>query len=80
MARMIHGPPDFKAFHQSLAKEMFAVKNRVRNQSGHPTGEDVSAEDAEAIPLLFPGFYEVVDKLIAELSKAKTIMEEDTDG
>jgi len=40
----------------------------VRNESGHPTGEDVSAEDAEAGLLLFPGFYELVDGLISALS------------
>lgn len=39
----------------------------LRNQSGHPTGEDVSAEDAEAGLLLFPGFYEMVDKIAAQL-------------
>lgn len=40
----------------------------LRNESGHPTGEEVSAEDAEAGLLLCPGFYELVDRLIAELS------------
>lgn len=39
----------------------------LRNQSGHPTGEAVSAEDAEAGLLLFPGFYKLVDKLIAHV-------------
>lgn len=39
----------------------------LRNQSGHPTGEEVFAEDAEAGLLLFPGFYELVDKLIAHV-------------
>ena len=39
----------------------------LRNQSGHPTGMEVSAQDAEAGLLLFPGFYELVNKLIAHL-------------
>lgn len=39
----------------------------LRNESGHPTSEEVSAEDAEAGLLLFPGFYELVDRLIAGL-------------
>ncbi len=43
----------------------------LRNESGHPTGEDVSAEDAEAGLLLFPGFYELVDKLIAQLRELR---------
>ena len=43
----------------------------LRNKSGHPTGEDVSAEDAEAGLLLFPGFYELVDKIIMELAKTQ---------
>lgn len=40
----------------------------LRNQSGHPTGEEVSAEDAEAGLLLFPGFCELVDKLVVQLA------------
>jgi hypothetical protein len=36
----------------------------LRNQSGHPSGDDVTAEDAEAGLLLFPGFCDLVDKLI----------------
>ena len=43
----------------------------LRNESGHPTGEEVSAEDAEAGLLLFPGFYELVDKLIAQLREPR---------
>jgi len=46
----------------------------LRNQSGHPTGEEVSAEDAEAGLLLFPGFYELVDKIVEELSKTETVV------
>ena len=40
----------------------------LRNQSGHPTGEEVSAEDAEAGLLPFPGFCELVDKLVVQLA------------
>jgi len=43
----------------------------LRNESGHPTGEEISAEDAEAGLLLFPGFYELVDKLIAKLRELR---------
>jgi hypothetical protein len=45
----------------------------LRNQSGHPTGEQVSAEDAEAGLLLFPGFCELVDKIVGALSKEETV-------
>jgi hypothetical protein len=41
----------------------------LRNQSGHPTGESVSEDDAEAGLLLFPGFYELVDQLISAVSQ-----------
>jgi hypothetical protein len=44
----------------------------LRNQSGHPTGEDVSSEDAEAGLLLFPGFYELVDKIAAQLCNSNS--------
>lgn len=40
----------------------------LRNESGHPTGDEVSTEEAEAGLLLFPGFYELVDRLITGLS------------
>ena len=40
----------------------------IRNDSGHPTGADVSREDAEAGLLLFPGFYELVNDLCQHLS------------
>jgi len=39
----------------------------LRNDSGHPTDVDITSDDAEAGLLLFPGFYELVDKLIAQL-------------
>ena len=35
----------------------------LRNESGHPTGTEISAEDAEAGLLLFPGFYALVSDL-----------------
>lgn len=41
----------------------------LRNQSGHPTGEDVSSDDAEAGLLLFPGFCLFVHTLIDDLKK-----------
>ncbi len=39
----------------------------LRNKSGHPTGVDVSADDAEAGLLMFPGFYALVDELCGSL-------------
>jgi hypothetical protein len=39
----------------------------LRNESGHPTDESVSAEDAEAGLLLFPGFYDLVGKIITSI-------------
>jgi len=44
----------------------------LRNDSGHPTGEAISADDAEAGLLLFPGFYSLVDHLISHLQLAGT--------
>lgn len=58
---------------------IFDHARSLRNQSGHPTGEDVSAEDAEAGLLLFPGFCELVDKIVGELSKTETVVEGNTD-
>ena len=43
---------------------IFEYARGLRNQSGHPTGAEVSAEDAEAGLLLFPGFWDVMAKLI----------------
>jgi hypothetical protein len=40
----------------------------LRNTSGHPTGDEVSAEDAEAGLLLFPGFYSLIDGLCRHLT------------
>ena len=39
----------------------------LRNASGHPTGEDVSAEEAEAGLLLFPAFHELVSRILTDL-------------
>ena len=46
---------------------IFEHARGLRNQQGHPTGADVSSEDAEAGLLLFPGFYALVDQLLAHL-------------
>jgi hypothetical protein len=56
-----------KELADALDRKLSAVFDHargLRNQSGHPTGEDVTGEDAEAGLLLFPGFYELMDKLI----------------
>jgi len=47
---------------------IFEHARGLRNKSGHPTGIDVSADEAEAGLLLFPGFYEFVDGLCGHLS------------
>ena len=39
----------------------------LRNDAGHPTGKDMTAEEAEAGLLLFPGFYEYADQIISHL-------------
>jgi hypothetical protein len=46
---------------------IFDYARRLRNKSGHPTGDDVPANDAEAGLLLFPGFYAFVDDLCKHL-------------
>lgn len=46
---------------------VFEYVRRLRNESGHPTGESVSAEQAEAGLLLFPGFHGLVNRLMTEL-------------
>jgi hypothetical protein len=48
----------------------FVRARGLRNQHGHPTRVDVSAEDAEAGLLLFPGFYAVVDRIQQHLKGA----------
>ncbi len=47
---------------------IFEHARGLRNKSGHPTGIDVSADEAEAGLLLFPGFYAFVDGLCRHLS------------
>ncbi len=59
-----------KELDDALDRKLSAIFDHargLRNESGHPTGESVSAEDAEAGLLLFPGFYDLLDKLIAHL-------------
>lgn len=54
----------------ALDRKLSSIFDHVRiqrNQAGHPTGEEVLAEDAEAGLLMFPGFYAYADKLITEL-------------
>jgi len=51
---------------------IFEHARGLRNKSGHPTGIDVSADEAEAGLLLFPGFYEFVDGLCRHLSAMQT--------
>jgi hypothetical protein len=46
---------------------IFEHARGLRNAHGHPTGAEVSAEDAEAGLLLFPGFYVLVDRLLGHL-------------
>jgi len=44
---------------------IFEHARGLRNAHGHPSGAEVSDEDAEAGLLLFPGFYALVDRLLA---------------
>jgi hypothetical protein len=50
---------------------IFEHARGLRNQSGHPTGADVSADDAEAGLLLFPGFCALVNDLCKVLTAAR---------
>lgn len=59
----------------ALDRKLSAIFDHVRiqrNQAGHPTGEEVSAEDAEAGLLLFPGFYFYADRLVRDLHTLRT--------
>lgn len=47
---------------------VFDYARGLRNQSGHPTGADVSAGAAEAGLLLFPDFHALVNDLCEQLS------------
>ncbi len=51
---------------------IFDYARGLRNRSGHPTGRNASAEEAEAGLILFPGFCELVDRIVGELSNATT--------
>jgi hypothetical protein len=55
-----------EAWDRDLAA-VFDRARRLRNRAGHPTGEEVSAGDAEAGLLLFPGFYERMVNLTAHI-------------
>jgi len=39
----------------------------LRNTSGHPTGDEVTSEEAESGLLLFPGFHELTSRVLSEL-------------
>jgi hypothetical protein len=61
------------ALADALDRRLFAIFDHarlLRNESGHPTGRDVSSEEAEAGLLLFPGFYAFVDGLCKHLRSA----------
>lgn len=47
---------------------IFDQARMLRNSSGHPTGEDISSEDAHAGLLLFPGFHQTVNRLIEAIT------------
>ncbi len=47
---------------------IFDHARALRNESGHPTGTDISADDAEAGLLLFPGFHSFAVQLCEQLS------------
>ena len=51
---------------------IFEHARALRNAQGHPTGEDVDSEESEAGLLLFPGFYGLVDQLLAHLKECAT--------
>ena len=48
---------------------IFDHARTLRNTSGHPTAGKVSAEEAEAGLLLFPGFHSLVSGLVAALTQ-----------
>jgi hypothetical protein len=47
----------------------------LRNASGHPTADEVSAEEAEAGLLLFPGFHSLVSELVTALARESAPVE-----
>ena len=42
---------------------IYNLSRGLRNQAGHPSGDEVSSEDAEGCLLLFPGFYFLVEDI-----------------
>jgi hypothetical protein len=46
---------------------IFDHARTLRNAHGHPTGDDVSRNEAEIALRIFPGFYALVDELIGHL-------------
>jgi hypothetical protein len=46
---------------------VFERARRLRNRSGHPTGDEVHAEEAEAGLLLFPDFHEFATRICVDL-------------
>ncbi len=44
---------------------IFSIIRRARNDAGHPTGKEISREDAYAHLLVFPSYYETASRLMA---------------
>lgn len=59
------------AFERRLSA-IFDHTRILRNRSGHPTGAEVTIEEADAGLLLFPGFYALVDEICINC-KAKNL-------
>lgn len=58
------------AFERRLSP-IFDHARILRNQTGHPTGTEITAEEAEAGLLLFPGFYAFVDEICVHCKATK---------
>jgi hypothetical protein len=65
-------PGDLRDALDRKLSAVFDHARGLRNQSGHPTGDDVSADDAQAGLLLFPGFCQFVHVLIKHLDGLRT--------
>ena len=65
-------PPELSNALDRKISAIFDHARGLRNKSGHPTGADVSSEDAEAGLLLLPGFYVLINDLISHLSTSAT--------
>jgi len=63
-------PPDLADALDRKLSAVFDHARGLRNKSGHPTGTDISSEDAEAGLLMFPGFYALVDGLCKHLKRS----------